>query len=271
MLFSEADRITRVIVCSPREEYYRLENLKAHNILEVADRKTAMAQHDQLKKLLADFGAEVIDPPELVDHPNSVFTRDASMVTPQGYIELRPGIESRLAEGRWLAGVLDELVVPRAGEIVAPGAVDGGDVVLFGKIAFVGLSHRTNWAGCDQLTKLLTPMGYQTRPVALPNRILHLDKVLMPFRPDKLLVCTDIVDKSVLEGVDHLPIEFGDTSNANIICLGAGEVIVGDDNQGALEGLADQGLTIHRLPISEFSKGVGGPNCLIMPVERVAA
>ena len=36
MLSSEADKITRVIVCSRIEEYYKLDNLKAHNILEVA-------------------------------------------------------------------------------------------------------------------------------------------------------------------------------------------------------------------------------------------
>ena len=61
MLSSEADRLIRVIVCSPKEEYYKFENLKAHNILEIADRQTAINQHNQLIKLISDFGAEVID------------------------------------------------------------------------------------------------------------------------------------------------------------------------------------------------------------------
>ena len=32
--------------------------------------------------------------------------------------------------------------------------------------------------------------------------------------------------------------------------------------------LEDAGTTVHTLDLSEFAKGTGGPNCLIMPVER---
>jgi len=32
--------------------------------------------------------------------------------------------------------------------------------------------------------------------------------------------------------------------------------------------LEANGLIVHHLDLSEFAKGTGGPNCLIMPVER---
>ena len=269
MLSSEADKLTKVIVSTPKQEYYKLDNLKDHNILEVADREIAMAQHDQLKKILSEFGAEVIDLPELANHPNSVFTRDAALCTPEGYIELVPGIYTREAEGRWMALALDQIGEPYAGKIHSPGCVDGGDVVLFNKVAFIGLSGRTNKEGAQQLSTILEPMGYEPRLVSLPDSILHLDKVLMPVGPEKLIVCNNIVSGSLLDGFEFFPIDFNESSTANIICLGDNNLIVGDSNTGAIECLEKQNINVHNLAISEFVKGVGGPNCLIMPVTRI--
>jgi dimethylargininase len=269
MLSSEADKLTRVIVSSPKEEYYKLDNLKAHNILEVADREIAMAQHDHLKTILSDFGAEVIDLPELLNHPNSVFTRDTALCTPGGYIELVPGIDTREDEGTWMASALDQIGEPCVGKVRSPGSVDGGDVVLFNDIAFIGLSGRTNKEGARQLSDILKPMGYEVHQVPLPDSILHLDKVLMPVNPQKLIVCKNIVTRTLLEGLEFTPIEFSEFSTANIICLGDNKVIVGESNTGALKCLERLDVNIHKLAISEFVKGAGGPNCLIMPVTRI--
>ena len=207
MLKSEADRLSRVIVCTPKEEYYQIDNLKAHNILEPANREKALFQHYQLKESLRAFGADVIEVPELAGHPNSVFTRDTAICTPGGYIELLPGIDTREAEGRWMASVLDEMGEPCAGEIVAPGTVDGGDVVLFGETAFVGHTQRTNEDGIRQLSDYLTGMGYNVKTIPLPDTILHLDKVLMSISPAKLLVCSNVVPGSELQGFDIIKIK----------------------------------------------------------------
>ena len=271
MLSSEADLLKRVVVCTPHTAYYDIQDLAAHNILAVADRRTAVGQHDRLKAVLESSGADVIDIPELAGHPNSVFTRDTALCTPEGYVQLLPGIETRRTEGRWMASALDDLGEPRVGQIHAPGSVDGGDVLLFGQVAFVGLSGRTNAAGYRQLSGCLGKMGYETRPVSLPDSVLHLDKVLMPVGPDKLLVCPDIVPRAVLRGFDRVDIPFNDRSTANIICLGNGRLIVADTNQGAMDALDRENCTIHRLEASEFVKGAGGPNCLILPVERTSA
>ena len=74
---------------------------------------------------------------------------------------------------------------------------------------------------------------------------------------------------ALLKGLEFFPIEFNEFSTANIICLGDNNVIVGDSNTGALKCIEGQGLNIHKLAISEFVKGAGGPNCLIMPVTRI--
>jgi dimethylargininase len=237
----------------------------------VADRAKALAQHRRLKDLLQCFGADVIDVPELANHPNSVFTRDTAVCTPEGYIRLLPGIDSRADEGRWMAAILDGLGEPCAGRINYPGTVDGGDVILCDRVAFVGRSLRSNAEGCRQISGYLQAMGYAVRIIDLPPPILHLDKVLMPVEPGRLLVCVDIVPESFLQGFDRIEIHFDHRSSANIICLGPGELIVGDANRDALQALAREKLTIHAVDVSEFIKGAGGPNCLIMPLARAGA
>ena len=271
MLRSEADRLTRVIVSTPEREYTCVENLKVHNILEPADREAAVRQHDRIKDTMRALGAEVIDVPELEGHPNSVFTRDTALCTPNGYVHLRPGIPTREKEAGWMAAVLDDLGEPCVGRIMAPGSVDGGDVVLMGDVAFVGLSQRTNEEGFRQLSQILGDMAYETRTVPLPPTILHLDKVLMPVRPGQLLVCQNVISESTLDGFDRIDIECAGSTMSNIICLGDGEIIVGAANEGAIQRLEEEDLKLHVLSMTEFSKGDAGPNCLIMPLERRAS
>ena len=88
MLRDESNRLGKVVVCTPRHEYSRASSdLKRHNIGVLGSPEMAISQHNTLKTSLRQFGAEVIDVPELVDHPNSVFTRDTALCTLVGYIK----------------------------------------------------------------------------------------------------------------------------------------------------------------------------------------
>ncbi len=60
----------------------------------------------------------------------------------------------------------------------------------------------------------------------------------------------------------------GGETTANIICLGDNELIVNRSNSDVIADLEAEKFLIHDLDLSEFAKGMGGPNCLIMPVER---
>ena len=163
MLRNEGGRLTRVVVCTPRQEYFCVDDLKAHNITAVADSAKTKEQFNLLKLKMAHFGVEVIDVPELMGHPNSVFTRDVSVSTPQGYIKLRLGLPARRGEGEWMARMLGSLGEPCAGEIKESGTVEGGDIILAGHVAFIGHTKRTNTEGVNQISALLTKMGYEIR------------------------------------------------------------------------------------------------------------
>ncbi len=268
MLKNEGERVKKVVVCSPKVEYFNVDDLKAHNFQELPDREKSIAQHEEMRLVLEGFGADVIDIPELLGHPNSVFTRDTAISTPEGYIKVNLGLETRQGEEEWMAQQLDILGEPCVGGIDPPGWVEGGDVVLAGSVAFIGLSIRTNKVGIIQLSSFLKKMDFDVRIIPLPETILHLDKVLMTVRPDVLLYCDQYVNPAMLIGFDTIKMSFGGDSTANIICLGDGEVIINRSNQEAIDMLTQQGFTVHDLDLSEFAKGTGGPNCLIMPVSR---
>ena len=269
MIRNEGERLKQVVVCTPRKEYVRgTRELKKHNIGKLSNPKTAIQQHDVLKATLREFGADVIDIPELEDHPNSVFTRDTALCTPQGYVKLRLGLESRQGEGIWMAEALDAMDASCIGEITAPGTVDGGDVVLAGEVAFIGRSIRTNEEGVKQLSGILELMGYEIRVIGLPDTILHLDKALMVLGSKQVLYCKELIAEKDIEGFEGVGFSCGGNTTANIICLGDQELIINRSNTEVIERLESEGYIVHNLDLGEFAKGMGGPNCLIMPVKR---
>ena len=268
MLRNEGEALKRVVVSTPKYEYARANDLEKHNIGDLGNPELAVQQHDILKATLKDFGAEVLDLTELADHPNSVFTRDTALSTPKGYIKLRLGLDSRQGEDAWMAKALDTAGEICVGEIKAPGTVEGGDVVLAGDVAFIGQSLRTNTEGVEQLSALLMTMGYEVRVIELPERILHLDKILITIGPRKLLYCDDLISVQDIDGFEGIAISCGGDTTANIICLGNNELIINRSNSVVIKRLEEEKFVVHNLDLGEFAKGMGGPNCLIMPIER---
>ena len=270
MLRNEGERLTRVVVSTPSKEYFDVSDTDAHNMNEVADRDRTIAQHRALQERLASRGAEVIDAPELDGHPNSVFTRDVALTTPQGYIKLRMGIDTRRGEEAWLGGVLEEHGEACAGEIEAPGTVEGGDVTIHGDVAFVGHSVRTNESGVQQISELLEKMGYQVR-VARVVGYLHLGGAVSAVAPDRLLVVRDDYPHGFFKGFDVIEVDKKGPSTGNVICVAPNEVVANEaENQEAMDVLDSRGVRVHGVDLSEFRKGAGGPTCLIMPMEREA-
>jgi len=268
MLRNEGDRLRRVVVCAPRREYFEVENPAAHNIGETADPMKASAQHRKLRAVLRGSGARVVDLRELAGHPNSVFARDAGLVTPDGYIKLRMGLRTRRGEEDWMASALDSLGLPCAGKIEEPGTVEGGDVILAGEVAFVGLSARTNRSGVRQLSRFLMRMGFEIRTLRLPSHQLHIGGVMSTVGPRSVVCCRKVFPRGFFDGFEVVQISCPEASSSNVIGLGNGRVIVEQGCPSTARALQEAGFFVHRVDLSEFVKGRGGPTCLIMPVDR---
>jgi len=268
MLRNEGAILKRVLVCPPGKEYVTYDDPQAHNIVEPADLGRAQDQHARLRELLARYGAEVISVPELPGHPNSVFTRDPAVVTPEGFVELRMGLPTRRGEEAWLAEHLEKLGVPRASRIEPPGTLEGGDVILAGRVAFVGLSSRSNEEGVRQLKVLLARMGYEVRVAPVPSPYLHIGGAMSMVAPDRVLACAGVFPRGFFAGFDLIEVAPDDFVSGNVICLRPNEVIAEASNTAVAERLLRAGVEVHALDLSEFVKGSGGPTCLILPIAR---
>lgn len=269
MLRDEGERLTRVVVSTPRREYFQVSDLRAHNVNEAADPARTIAQHGELVAAMARRGAAVVDAPELPGHPNSVFTRDVSLSTPRGYIELRMGLPTRRGEESWMASLLDSEGEPRAGTIEAPATVEGGDVILSGRVAFVGRSERTNAEGVRQLSDLLVKMDYEVR-VAEVRGTLHLGGALSAIAPERVVACRGEYPPGFFDGFDVVWVDKRGPSSANVICLAPNEILANEaENLETMQILDAKGVRVHGIDLSEFRKGGGGPTCLILPVERI--
>ena len=264
----EGKRLTSVITCSPKHEYFHIDDPAAHNIIEVANPEKAMRQHSELRSALESFGSEVIDVDEYIDHPNSVFTRDTALVTPRGYVKLSMGIETRKGEEKWMARILDSLNEPCAGEINEPGTIEGGDVIVCGSVAFIARTQRTNGEGIEQLSRILHDMDYDVRTVKLPDAYLHLDQVIGVLGSGYLIYCRELFTARFFEGFDTVESSCKGF-NVNFICLGKEEIIAPSTNAEVVILAQEHGIKVHSIDFSEFAKGSGGPNCLIVPVERI--
>ncbi len=269
MLRNEGDRLSKVVVSRPCNAYFDPSTYTANNINEVADRDETQRQYDRLTSVMKAFGAEIVDVPELQGHPNSVFTRDVSLCTPRGYIRLRMGIAGRRGEEEWMSQALTSLGEPCAGAIAEPGTVEGGDVILAGTVAFVGLSRRTNSEGAKQLASFLVDMGYEVREIEVPEQHLHLGGAMSAIGPERLLCCEGVVPKQMLAGFDVIAVPLRGPSTGNVICLGENELIANmAENADAIGELERHGVVVHAIDLSEFRKGAGGPTCMVLPVER---
>lgn len=270
MLRNEGDRLTRVVVSTPREAYFDVSTHAGANIPELADRVLTIEQHDALKATMADFGCQVIDLPELAGDPNSVFTRDVALGTPHGHIKLRMGLEARRGEEAWMSEVLEALGEPCIGEITAPGVVEGGDVILMGSVAFVGLTRRTNAEGVRQLGAMLSDMGYEMRTAQLGSEWMHIGGPMSAIGPTRVLCCRGVFPDGFFTGFETVEVDPRGPSTGNVICLADNQVIANAaENAPVIAELERSGVTVHGLDLSEFRKGAGGPSCLVLPVERV--
>ncbi len=255
-----------VVVCPPAKEYFNVRDAAQHNIAEVAIKEIAKRQHEMLVKLIEENGCDVFIARELKNHPNSVFVRDAAIVTPYGYIKARMGLESRRGEEEWMASFLQSLGIEKIGEIKGNGSCEGGDVIITGDVAFVGHSSRSNEDGIKQLKKLLHELGYEVRIANVVHPFLHLGG-MMSVVGDAILHCRHGFPDGFFDGFEEIIIECNSFIGGNVIYTGGKEVIVEERNGEAREKLMQHGFNTHTIDLSEFIKGNGGPSCLILPVE----
>jgi dimethylargininase len=231
------------------------------------DMERARAQHVAYCDLLYTLGCEVVILNANHAYPDAVFVEDTAVVLDEIAILASPGAESRRGE---VVGIEAELVNHRViARIELPGTLDGGDVVLAGRVILVGKSARTNEEGATQLARLVAPHGYVVRRVGLHD-CLHLKSACCALPDGRLLVNPKWVELKDLRGFDIVEVHADEPFAADVLTIGRTVVSAAAHPQtAALIGAL--GFDSRTVDLSEFAKAEGGVTCLSLILQARAA
>lgn len=243
--------LTRQI--SPAFEDCQLTFLERESI----DLARAREQHAAYEQALRGLGCKVESLPADPDFPDSVFVEDTAIVLDEVAVITRPGNETRRGE---TASIADALARYRSIiRLLGPATMDGGDVLLFGRTLYVGVSQRTNREGVEGLRLSVEGFGYAVQPVEVA-KCLHLKTAVSQVAPGVLLLNPDWVDPRSFGVARCIAVDPAEPAAANALYLPAG-VVYPDAFPHTRRRLEDAGISLHLLDFSELAKAEAGATC----------
>ena len=180
------------------------------------------------------------------------------MVTADVAVITNPGAAPSKGEVESIARVLTDF--RKTERILAPGTLDGGDVLQVGNHFFIGVSQRTNQDGAAQLGRILERFGntWVTLPV---GDGLHFKSGVNYVGKNTLLVTADFADNPELRGYDKIILQSDDAYAANTLLVND-RLLTPAGFPRARKQLEGLGLEIIELETSEMRKMDGGLTCL---------
>ncbi len=290
-VLSEVDRLVRVAVKHPRDAFIDQPTIARQwqelRFTEPPDLDRASHEHDLFVEALSAAGAQVhLLPRNEQTTLDSIYVRDASIVSARGLILCRMGKSQRVDEpaAQEQAAVAGHLPVTICGRIEPPGRLEGGDVVwLDERTLVVGRGYRTN---ADGIRQLRTILGSRVEVVEVPlphwqghQDVMHLMSLISPIDHDMAVVYSRLLPvpfrEWLLDRGIHLvevPDEEFDSMGTNVLALAPRRCLMLAGNPRTRAALERAGADVIEYAGTEISvKGAGGPTCLTRPLERAAS
>jgi len=232
------------------------------------DLHLAMKQWTNYVDAVRDAGWKVVEVPPADDCPDAVFIEDAVVLYRGTAIITRPGDDARKPETTAVEPVVAELGC-RVERIVAPGTMDGGDVLKVplpdGDTIFVGLGARTNAEGLCQFAAIVQPLGAKVVGVPL-TKVLHLKSA-----------ATALTDGTIvgwepgLDSTDAFPRfeAVSQESGAHVVLLEPDLILMAADAPRVATNYRARGYRTIEVDISEFIKLEGCVTCLSVRIREL--
>ena len=285
---SEVGRLVSVAVKHARDAFVDERTIgsqwQALNFSAAPDLAAAVDEYERFLDILRSSGTTVHPLPRNAETTlDSIYARDASIVSPKGLILARMGKRARQSEPHAQERAFRDMDPPIAiaGRIDAPGLLEGGDVVwLDDRTVVVGRGYRTNAEGIRQL-RLLLGESVDVIEVPLPHwrgesDVMHLMSLISPVDRDLAVVYSRLLPvpfrQMLLERgyrLVEVPDEEFDSMGCNVLALSPGRCVLLEGNPGTRAALERAGADVLEYAGAEISaKGAGGPTCLTRPVVR---
>lgn len=283
---NEYGQLRRVALRHPRQAFRSgaaiAAEWRALGYRAAPDFAKAIAQFDRFAEIIASAGAAIDYLP--ADHGlglDSLYVRDASLVSPHGLVLCAMGKDARArepeADGAHYAG--QGLAI--GGRIGGRGRLEGGDFLWFDEASCaVGRGYRTNDEGIRQL-KAILGVEVDLTVVALPHHkgpgdVFHLMSFVSPLDRDLALVYSPLMPVPFREAMLERGIAFVEVPDeefpgmaCNVLALAPRRCLMLDANPVTRRRLEAAGCEVQVYDGSEISaKGEGGPTCLTRPLIR---
>ncbi len=222
------------------------------------DFELLLRQHEAYAAALTGLGLNVTILPALDIYPDAYFVEDAAVIVPERAVISRPGAATRDGEQLAMATVLYDLRPLRF--ILKPGTLDGGDVLIFDRNVFIGLSQRTNEEGAQQLADILQPSGYACQTMDVEAG-LHLKSSIAYVGQSTLLLTEELAQKSCFAPFKKLVLDADESYAGNVLLIN-GHLLIPRGFPKTRNKLQSLGQPIIELDMSEARKMDGGLSCL---------
>ena len=284
---SEVKKIHSILIKHPKDAFISQEDIEAQwkklNYSGCPNYEKALEEYEKFVELLTKEAPEIHFLPKS-DRAglDSIYVRDALIITNRGAILCNMGKDERQGEPGAAKGFLSELEIPILGAITGSGKLEGGDVIwLDERTLVVGQGYRTNDSGIRQLKEFTAEFVGEIVVVSLPHwrgvgDVFHLMSIISPIDHNLAVVYSRLLpvpfrewlinrETKLLEVSDS---EF-ETMGCNILTIAPRKCIMLSGNPLTKKMLEKEGVQVWEYQGEEISrKGAGGPTCLTRPLFR---
>jgi len=281
-------KIQSVLLKRPEQAFISQENLERRweefNYAGCPDYQKVIEEYNVFEKIIKDHVPNVYYLPEDGRTGlDSIYTHDALKITKKGAVYFNMGKLPRSGEPFASEDYLKSIGVPTLGRIVAPGTLEGGDVLWVDeKTVAIGRGYRTNDEGIRQFKEITKDVVDEYIVVPMPHGdgpdyCLHLMSVISPIDHKKAVVYSrymPVFFRQYLVAKGWTLIECNDEEydylGTNLLCLEPGKCVLIEGCPEIEKKVRDSGVTVYTYPGHELSfKGLGGATCMTCPIERI--
>ncbi|MDQ2679414.1 MAG: hypothetical protein M3Y21_00090 [Candidatus Eremiobacteraeota bacterium] len=228
----------------------------------------ALEQHAVLVKTLEYFGVKPIVLEPQSDDPFACAIADGAVVFEDGAAITRLSAMGRRSENARVEHQFEQIDIPIAGHIIAPGLLDGSDVLLAGKTAFIGVGTNSNSLGRSGFASLARAHGLRVIEVKLSAETRTLRSVANAVSDDTIVLAPNRVDAAAFAGFKTITLAIGEELGAGVLTLGERRVIANVRYRTALAQMAKAGINVEAIDLYDFGKIGITPSMLVLALKR---
>ena len=216
-------------------------------------------EHSNYIKAIKEAGLQIKLLESLEEYPDSIFVEDPALIYKTNVIILNPFDPSRNGEKNIIKNEIkhffDNIL------FVEEGYVEGGDILNINNHFIIGLSHRTNKLGANNLSKILHSLGATVEICKTPDDILHFKSECSIIDDDTILVSAKMAQLDYLKSHYHLiELPIGEEGAANALRIND-KLLLADGFVKAEEMLSKK-YNIIKVKVDEIAKVDAGLSCM---------